>query len=175
MGTGSPAHPAPQGSGALRVCAIRPQLSSFPAASNSQGSHLLLQLPVPPPGQGTALAQPWHSPHAQRPVTTLCLSFYLKPAAKLWETWIFWVLDLVPTSPNHSCCSGWRVKKQKGPLPTWGCCCRHHSHNNHREQLMLQTACNSLQMLYLTVFIGNNVPYVRTKKKPQPIRHLSLH
>ena len=29
--------------------------------------------------------------------------------------------------------------------------------------------------LYLTVFIANNVPYVRRKKKKKPLRHLSLH
>lgn len=78
------------------MCAIRPQQNSFPAASTSQGSHLLLQPPVPAPGQGTALGTAPAQP--RRPATTLCLSFCLKPAAELWETWIFWVLDLIPTT-----------------------------------------------------------------------------
>lgn len=43
---------------------------------------------------------------------------------------------------------------------------RRRSHGNHRDQLILQTACNSLQMLCLTVFIAKNVPYVRTKNTP---------
>lgn len=30
-------------------------------------------------------------PHAQRPVTTLCLSFCLKTTAELWEIWFSWV------------------------------------------------------------------------------------
>lgn len=39
------------------------------------------------------------APHAQRPVTTLCLSLCLKATAELWEIWFSWVLSC----PCHSC------------------------------------------------------------------------
>lgn len=123
----------------------------------------------PPPAASCACSRAgnctWHSPGPAPETCDHSVPFILSETSSR----ALGNLDLlgVGSHPNHGCYSGWSVKKQKRASSDLRLLLqRRRCHSNHREQLMLQSACNLLQMLYLTVFIANNVPYVRTKKTP---------
>lgn len=141
-----------------------------------QSDHSRIHFPQPAPARAATsscslLCLPqgrelhWHSPGPAPETCDHSVPFILSETSSR----ALGNLDLlgVGSHPNHGCCSGWSVKKQKRASSDLRLLLqRRRCHSNHREQLMLQTACNLLQMLYLTVFIANNVPYVRTKKPP---------